>query len=144
MIQESQLNRAIQERLKPVKTVTTVAPNGEVVKIIACESALKTSRSDSSESEKEGEKDPLMDGNVSDVDSQNQTNATDTSLTRLKSKLQHKEMLLDHQDYTHFVEVKFSENAKVGECFESAIKAWRIYQPNVIRAENQSLNDEHI
>lgn len=53
-------------------------------------------------------------------------------------------MLLDQQDYTHFIEVKFSENAKVGECFESALKAWRIYQPNVIHAENQSLNDEHI
>jgi len=34
------------------------------------------------------------------------------------------------------IEVKFAENAKVAESFQSAIKAWRINEPNVISLEN--------
>ena len=32
----------------------------------------------------------------------------------------------------------------MSECFESAIKCWRIFQPNVILVEKQELVDEHI
>ena len=42
------------------------------------------------------------------------------------------------------MEVKFDENAEVGECFASALKAWRIYKPSVINLENQNLTDGHI
>ena len=41
------------------------------------------------------------------------------------------------------VEVKFDDNARVSECFQSAIKAWRINETNVISLENQELQDEH-
>ena len=34
------------------------------------------------------------------------------------------------------VEVRFEQNALIGECFESAIKAWRISEPNLINIEN--------
>jgi len=48
------------------------------------------------------------------------------------------------EDYTIVVEVKFQENSKVGDCFDSALKAWRIYRPNAINAEDQNLDDSHI
>ena len=32
----------------------------------------------------------------------------------------------------------------MSECFESAIKCWRIFKPNVILIEKQELSDEHI
>ena len=41
------------------------------------------------------------------------------------------------------VEVKFDDNARVSECFQSAIKSWRINEPNVISLEKQELGDEH-
>jgi hypothetical protein len=40
------------------------------------------------------------------------------------------------EEYKHVVEVRFQEGSKVGDCFESALKAWRIYQPNAINAED--------
>ena len=42
------------------------------------------------------------------------------------------------------IEVQFSSEAKVGDCFESALKAWRINEPNIIRAEDQNLTDDNI
>ena len=42
------------------------------------------------------------------------------------------------------IEVQFSNSAKVGDCFESALKAWRINEPNIIRAEDQNLTDDNI
>ena len=32
----------------------------------------------------------------------------------------------------------------MGDCFESALKAWRIYRPTLIRAEHANLTDAHI
>ena len=46
--------------------------------------------------------------------------------------------------YKTVVEVKFDESSKIGDCFQSALKAWRIYQPTKIIAENQNLTDDHI
>ena len=44
--------------------------------------------------------------------------------------------MIDESQFRTIVEVIFDERSKVGECFESAVKAWRINQPNVIQAEN--------
>ena len=49
----------------------------------------------------------------------------------------------DESGYRTIIEVKFDENAKVAESFHSAIKAWRINEPNIITLENQNLGDEH-
>jgi hypothetical protein len=40
--------------------------------------------------------------------------------------------------------VKFDEKASVGECFASALKAWRIFKPSVINIEDQNLTDSHV
>lgn len=50
----------------------------------------------------------------------------------------------DISGFRTIIEVKFAENARVAESFQSAIKAWRINEPNIIHLENQSLSDEHI
>ena len=41
-------------------------------------------------------------------------------------------------------EVQFDKEARVAECFKSALKCWRIFQPNVILIEQQDLQDSHI
>jgi hypothetical protein len=41
-------------------------------------------------------------------------------------------------------EVLFVEGAKVAKYFESALKCWRIHQPNIIQVEDQYLTDDHI
>ncbi len=41
-------------------------------------------------------------------------------------------------------EVLFDPNANVGECFASALKAWRIHNPNVIQLPDQTLHDDQI
>jgi hypothetical protein len=41
-------------------------------------------------------------------------------------------------------EVLFVEGAKVAKYFESALKCWRIHQPNIIQVEDQSLTDNHV
>ena len=51
---------------------------------------------------------------------------------------------VDDSHYKTIVEVKFCDEANVAECFESAIKAWRIYQPNIIRGDNLNLTDDHV
>ena len=51
---------------------------------------------------------------------------------------------MEESHYKTIVEVKFCSEANVAECFESAIKAWRIYQPNIIRGDNLNLTDDHV
>ena len=63
--------------------------------------------------------------------------------SHLEQKSQQKPQSEDSNCRT-VVEVQFDGNAKIGDCFKSALKAWRIYSPNVIRAEDQNLTDEHI
>lgn len=41
-------------------------------------------------------------------------------------------------------QVRFDENAPVAECFQSALKTWRIYKPNVINIVDMNLNDSHV
>ena len=52
--------------------------------------------------------------------------------------------MVDESQCKIYVEVKFDPKAKIGDCFQSALKAWRIYQPNKIVAENQNLTDDHV
>ena len=40
--------------------------------------------------------------------------------------------------------MSFADDAPVAESFESALKCWRIFRPNVIVVEQQELNDQHI
>jgi len=42
------------------------------------------------------------------------------------------------------VEIEFAEQAGIAQHFDSAIKAWRILGPTVIKAEQQKLRDEHV
>jgi Ran GTPase-activating protein (RanGAP) involved in mRNA processing and transport len=42
------------------------------------------------------------------------------------------------------IEIKFDDNAVIARHFDSAIKAWRILGPTVIRAQNEDLHDEHV
>lgn len=42
------------------------------------------------------------------------------------------------------VEIQFSNKVKIVDFFNSAIKAWRILEPSVIRAQNEGLGDEHV
>ena len=49
----------------------------------------------------------------------------------------------DRQDEILY-EVAFAEDAPVAESFQSALKCWRIFQPNVISVEKQELSDQHI
>ena len=38
----------------------------------------------------------------------------------------------------------FERRAPVAECFASAMKCWRIYEPNVINLENSDITDDHV
>ena len=62
-----------------------------------------------------------------------------SSLMRQKSD----ESVIDRHDEILF-EVSFAKGAQIAECFESAIKCWRIFKPNIILVEKQALNDQHI
>ena len=42
------------------------------------------------------------------------------------------------------VEIQFDSRARIAQHFDSAIKAWRILGPSVIRAVNEGLGDEHV
>ena len=42
------------------------------------------------------------------------------------------------------VEIQFDSRASIAQHFDSAIKAWRILGPSVIRAVNEGLGDEHV
>ena len=42
------------------------------------------------------------------------------------------------------VEIEFCKQVRVADHFKSAIKAWTILQPQVIRAQNEGLGDEHV
>ena len=41
-------------------------------------------------------------------------------------------------------EIRFDPEADVKECFDSAIKAWRILEPQMISVVNGGLNDDHV
>ena len=41
-------------------------------------------------------------------------------------------------------EVIFARRAPVADCFKSALKCWRIYEPNVINLENSDITDDHV
>lgn len=41
-------------------------------------------------------------------------------------------------------EVIFAEGANVAEFFDSALKCWRIHEPNIITIEEQAISDDHI
>ena len=41
-------------------------------------------------------------------------------------------------------EVQFAYKAPVSECFRSALKCWRIFEPNVINLENLEITDQHV
>ena len=43
-----------------------------------------------------------------------------------------------------FEEVQFAYKAPVAECFKSALKCWRIYEPNIINLENLDITDTHV
>lgn len=42
------------------------------------------------------------------------------------------------------VEIQFDSKARIAQHFDSAIKAWRILGPSVIRAVHEDLGDEHV
>ena len=42
------------------------------------------------------------------------------------------------------VEIQYDSKAKIAQHFDSAIKAWRILGPSIIRAVNEGLGDEHV
>jgi hypothetical protein len=63
VITESGLNRAIQEKLKPVKIVTTLGINGEIIRVSSYEQTKSESGSDS-ESEEDA-KEILASQNIS-------------------------------------------------------------------------------
>ena len=72
----------------------------------------------------------------------NTLNSSKRQATNLK--MYDQQANVDESQFKTIVEVKFDSNAKVADCFDSALKAWRIYLPNIIRADNQNLNDDHI
>lgn len=62
-----------------------MSPGGDIIKVTSCEDqASKGSNSDTSSDDENDKPGEIA---VSDVDSQNQTNATDTSMALFRSKL---------------------------------------------------------
>ena len=160
VITESALNRDIQEKLKPVKIVTRVGASGEVLTVEKgapeVEHKVPIETTDSDEDPKAT---PALDITApvsrNSAMSQDQTNATDASVSlapasKLSTLAELKEAPPvvgpedDPSQPRTIVEVKFNEGARVGACFESALKAWRISLPNIITVEDQDLTDEHI
>lgn len=164
VVTESALNRDIQEKLKPQKIVKHVGPNGEILSQAQVNSSLEQRRMEresvssaisdklpASQENKQGSVDMLERSRASASQasiSQADTNTETTQVLSL-SKLHDKKNTLSQRSRmsqpdldalppgtSTIVEVKFADDASVSECFQSAIKAWRIYQPNMINLEN--------
>ena len=160
VITESALNRDIQEKLKPVKIVTRVGASGEVLTVEKGAPEVEHQMPiETSESDEDPKATPALDITApvsrNSAMSQDQTNATDASISlapasKLSTLAELKEAPPvvgpedDPSQPRAIVEVRFNEGARVGACFESALKAWRISVPNIITVEDQDLTDEHI
>lgn len=81
---------------------------------------------------------------VSDVNNQSLAGLNALHDLHNQSPLKRESILDMGADQEILEQVKFDESANVSECFQSALKTWRIYRPNVINIVDQSLQDQHV